>query len=205
MKHLPRALNRFLLFIGGLALALVGIVLVVVSVWPQGYKHYAQALGSARKWYTGVVDKSLVNIGGVQPYSWMTIAWVAIAIVVALLMLVWIFSQGGGRRKEFRMSDSDSPEGRTVPQVSFVDDLLLDAIEDDRWVASTKTSAWGVKGQPGLAIDVNSYKGADLEHLEKLMHKAIAQLDSVMGKVVPVRVHFTSNLRTRFGSAERVD
>lgn len=205
MRHLPRALNRFLLFLGGLLLTVAGVGLALVAAWPKAHDYFASAMKTATGWYSGLVDKSYVNVGGIQDFSWMTVAWVALAIIVALLMLAWIFSQGGGKRKEFRVADSDGPDGRTVPQVSFVDDLLADAIENDRWVASTKTSAWGVKGQPGLAIDVNSYKGADVAHLEELMRKAVAQLDSVMGKTVPVRVHFTSNLRTRFGSADRVE
>lgn len=205
MRHLPRALNRIGLFLGGLILTAAGVGLVLVAAWPKAHQHFAAGMKTATDRYTDLVNKSYVNVGGIQEFSWMTIAWVALAIIVALLMLAWIFSQGGGKRKEFRVMDADGPEGRTVPQVSFVDDLLTDAIEDDKWVASTKTSAWDVKGEPGLAIDVNSYKGADLAHLETLMRRAIAQLDSVMGKTVPVRIHFTSNLRTRFGSADRVE
>lgn len=205
MKHLPRALNRVLLFIGGLLFLVAGIGLVLAASSSSFFSHFHSIHRSISTWYSGLVERSYVNIGGVQNFSWMTIAWVVLAIIVILLMLDWIARQGGGKTRQFSMPDSEGPEGRTVPTVSFVDALLEDAIEGDRWIASTKTTAWDVKGKPGLAIDVNTYKGADPAHLKEVMDRAIARLDSVMGTQIPVRVRFTTNLRARFSSAERVD
>lgn len=205
MKHLPRALNRFLLFIGSLLLIAAGAGLIAAAVSAPILSMIRSAMTTAEKWYTGLVNQSYVAIGGVQDFSWMTLAWVAIAIILALLALGWIFSQGGGKTKELALPASSSANGDTIPTISFVNALLDDLIRDDRWVASAKASAWEVKGKTGLAIDVNTYKGADPRHLKGVIDQAIARLDSVMGEKVPVRVHLTTNLRARLGSADRVE
>ncbi|MBD3689257.1 hypothetical protein H8R18_06895 [Nanchangia anserum] len=204
MKHLPRALNRTLLFIGSLLLIAAGAALIAAAISAPILRAIRGGMDRFESWYTGIVDRSYVAIGGVQNFSWMTIAWVAIAIILALIALRWIFSQGGGKTKEFQLPASHTDSGDTVPTISFVNALLAGLLEDDRWVSSAKATAWEVKGKTGLAIDVNAYKGADPAHLKDVIDQAIARLDSVLGEKVPVRVHLTTNLRARIGSADRV-
>lgn len=205
MKHLPRVLNRFLLFLGSLILIAVGAGFIAAAVSKPIHHTIVTGAKAFEDWYADTVNQTHVAINGVQDYSWLTIAWVAIAIMLALLALAWIFSQGGGKTKEFQLPASSSGEGDTVPMLSFVDSLLEDLLEEDRWVSSAKATAWEVKGKTGLAIDVNAYKGADPAHLKDVIDQAIARLDSVLGEKVPVRVHLTSNLRARLGSADRVN
>lgn len=205
MKHLPRAWNRILLFLGGLVFLALGVGLVLTAVWKQALDVFTQGADAAEKWYTELVERSYVALGGVQEFSWMTIAWVAIAILIALLALGWLFTQGGGKTKQIELPTSESEEGNIIPKLGFVDALLDDVFADEKWVASTKTSAWQVKGTTGIAIDVNAYKGADPAYLKEVLDADVARLDSVLGTKVPVRVYLTTNLRARLGSAERVD
>ena len=204
MKHLPRYLNRFLLFLGSLILLVLGVAIVVAAVSKPFLDWLTSGMDSIKSWYSGLVDKSYVAIDGVQDYSWMTIAWVAIAIIIALIAVRWIFAQGGGKTKEFQMPGSKSETGDTIPTISFVESLLSSLLEDDKWVSSAKVTAWEVKGKTGLAVDINAYKGADPSHIKALIDEAIARLDSVLGQKIPVRVRVTTNLRARLGSAERV-
>lgn len=205
MKHLPRALNRFLLFVGALIFIAAGVALIAAAVYSPVLDAIKKGAGSFEKWYTDLVDHSYVAIGGVQNFSWMTVAWVAILIILALIALSWIASQGGGKTKEFDLPTSSSDDGDIIPKLGFIDALLDDIFADEKWVASTKSSAWEVKGTTGVAIDVNTYKGADPAHLKEVLDSAIARLDSVLGTKIPVRVHLTTNLRARLGSADRVE
>lgn len=204
MKHLPRARNRFFLLVGALLLIAAGALLIVTATLAPVRDTVQAGAESTKTWYTGLAEQSHVAIGGRQDFSWMTIAWVAILIIVALFALAWIFSQGGGKTKEFDLPGSTGPDGSITPKLSFVNALLADAIGHDRWVASTKTSAWEVKGKTGVAIDVNVYKGTDPTHIKNVVDQAIARLDSVLGVKIPVRVLISTNLRSRIGSAERV-
>lgn len=211
MKHLPRALNRTLLFLCGLILIATGAGLLLLVWWKPAQEKFEQFTSQIERGYNQLYSQSLVDITGENPqdFSWLTIAWVTIAILAIILCLVWIFSQGGGKVKTINLfahhpSENDQ-DGQISAQLGFVDDLLKDALEEDRWIAAVKTTAWEVKKRPGIYLSVIAYKGAELKHLKERVDQAISRMDEVLGNRIPLVVHVTTNWRTTFQSAQRVD
>lgn len=211
MRHLPRALNRSLLFLLGLLGIAAGLGMLLVNYKESARQQFAAVTKQIEAGYNDLYDRSLVAIPGlpIQNYSWLSIAWVAIIVILVLFLLAWCFAQGGGRVRELNLfgkhADTEDDHGEIVARLNFVDDLVQDALLDDQWIADVKTTAWSVKKQPGLSISVVAYKGADLKHLKEMIDQAIARVDSVLGNTVPVAVHLTTNWRSTFQSADRVD
>lgn len=218
MKHLPRALNRCLLFVIGLLFLATGIGLLLVAYWPPAREFFSTQSERLNRGYQEIWNQSLVALPGqkIQHFSWLDIAWITLAGILVLLLLRWIFSQGGGKVKEINLFKPGSIRQQTIPkpsdqageiiaQLAFVDDLLQDAISEDRWIDKVKTTAWEVRKDPGISLSVVAFKGADLAHVKSVIDQAIIRLDSVLGNPIPIAVHITTNWRSAFKSAERVD
>lgn len=220
MKHLPRALNRCLLLLIGLIITASGIGVLLVQYWPaarEGFRQLSQELALN---YQQLHDRTLVAIPGLetQSFSWLSVAWITLAIIVTIALIAWVFAQGGGKVKQVKLlsakhksakdSDNRAPgnaSGETIAEIGFIDDLIQAVLASDKEIAEVKTSAWEVKKEPAVAISVVAYKGANLNRLKEKVQQAVAHLDSVLAKPVPIRVHFTTNWRTTFQSADRVD
>lgn len=203
MKHLPRALNRFLLFILGLIALAAGIGLILVAVWDKAAKFWQTYANWTMDKYTGLTEQTRTAFN--PDISWLTIAFVALGIIAALFMLWWIFRQGGGSTRKVDFQESEKAEGTTIASLKFVDALVNDVVEDDKWIAGVKTQGWKVKKDNGLAIKVITLKGADPAHLKQKMNEVIARLDSTLGREVPVCIHLTTGWRTAVSSAQRVE
>lgn len=202
MKHLPRAMNRFFLFIFALFALGIGSGLVLVATWKKAADFWQHHSSNVLDYYTQLTEQTRTLFN--DQISWLTIAFAALAVIIALVMLVWIFRQGGGSTKKVDFEQSNSAEGTTVASLKFVDALVNDALGDDRWVIQAKASGWKVKRQNGLSIKVITVKGADPYYLKQRMNEVIARLDSMLGHEVPICVYFTTGWKSTFTKPERV-
>ena len=188
MRHLPRALNRILLFLLGLILLAIGVAVASLPFLPQLREIWTEYGNIGWEWYMTNANRFRIN----DQVSWFGVAWLAIAAVIIILMLVWIFKQGGGRTDEVASLESESSAGRVTAEVSFVNEVLQQSLSDNRLIASISTTAWQVKRQPGIKIKVITAKGADAGEIHDAVTAAIARMDSVFGQAVPVLVHITT-------------
>ena len=188
MRHLPRVLNRFLLFLLGLILIAIGTAVALLPILPNFRKMWTKYAGIAWDWYQVNADQYRIN----EQVSWLQVAWLAIAALIIIFMLVWIFKQGGGRTDEVASLQSESTSGHVTAEVNFVNEVLQTTLDDDRFISSISTSAWRVKREPGIRVKVIAAKGADVGEVHDSVSAAVKRMDSVFGKTVPVLVHVTS-------------
>ena len=207
MKKLPRALNRILLFVFGLLFLAAGTLLVGAAInapLRDLVLKYRSCLDSD---YTSLVQKATFTVSG-QQFSWIQVGLIAVAIIVALLLLSWIFSQGGGKIRSLALNkagkDSEK-EGEITAELGLIRDIIEDEVSDSRWISSLKVASWDVKKQPGLLLSAAVYKGANPREVKTELDQAIARLDQVLGIKMPILVRLTTNWRSNLGSADRVD
>lgn len=207
MKKLPRALNRILLFVFGLLFLAAGTLLVGAAInapLRDLVLKYRSCLDSD---YTSLVQKATFTVSG-QQFSWIQVGLIAVAIIVALLLITWIFSQGGGKIRSLALNkagkDSEK-EGEITAELGLIRDIIEDEVSDSRWISSLKVASWDVKKHPGLLLSAAVYKGANPRKVKTELDQAIARLDQVLGINMPILVRLTTNWRSSLGSADRVD
>lgn len=207
MKKLPRALNRILLFVFGLLFLATGIALIAAATdapLRDLVLKYRSRLDSE---YTSLAQQATFKVSG-QQYSWVQVGLIVVAIIVALLLLSWIFSQGGGKIRSLALNaagkDSEK-KGEITADLGLLQGIIEDEISDSRWISSLKVASWDVKKQPGLLLSAAVYKGANPREVKAELDQAIARLDQVLGINMPILVRLTTNWRSNLGSADRVD
>lgn len=207
MRKLPRALNRILLLLFGLLFLASGTLLVGAATYRplrDVVLKYRSRLDSE---YTSLAQQATFKVSG-QQYSWVQVGLIVVAIIVALLLLSWIFSQGGGKIRSLALNaagkDSEK-KGEITAELGLLQGIIEDEISDSRWISSLKVASWDVKKQPGLLLSAAVYKGANPREVKAELDQAIARLDQVLGINMPILVRLTTNWRSNLGSADRVD
>lgn len=207
MRKLPRALNRILLFLFGLLFLATGAALVTVATYAPLRDLVLKYRSRLDSEYTSLAQQATFKVSG-QQYSWVQVGLIVVAIIVALLLLSWIFSQGGGKIRSLALNaagkDSEK-KGEITADLGLLQGIIEDEISDSRWISSLKVASWDVKKQPGLLLSAAVYKGANPREVKAELDQAIARLDQVLGINMPILVRLTTNWRSNLGSADRVD
>ena len=207
MRKLPRALNRILLFLFGLLFLASGTLLVGAATYRPLRDLVLKYRSRLASEYTSLAQQATFKVSG-QQYSWVQVGLIVVAIIVALLLLSWIFSQGGGKIRSLALNaagkDSEK-KGEITADLGLLQGIIEDEISDSRWISSLKVASWDVKKQPGLLLSAAVYKGANPREVKAELDQAIARLDQVLGINMPILVRLTTNWRSNLGSADRVD
>lgn len=207
MKKLPRALNRILLFILGL-LSLAGGILLIATPLSARIRtqvlYYGERLQTL---FTSLNHRSRFQIQGWES-SWLQLGTLAIAVIVIVALLIWIFVQGGGKIRSLALNEAGKDtqkQGEITAELGLIRDIIEDEVSASRWISSMKIQSWEVKKRPGLLVTAAVYKGANPQEIKTELDKAIAKLDQVLGIKMPILVRLTTNWRSNIGSANRVD
>ena len=129
-------------------------------------------------------------------------------IIIILMLVVWIFSQGGGKIRSLALNKAgkeSKKEGEITAELGLIRDIVEEEISDSRWISSLKVASWDVKKQPGLLLSAAVFKGVNPREVKAELDRAIAKLDQVLGIKMPILVRITTNWRSNLGSADRVD
>lgn len=201
MKHYPRFYNRTMLFLVGLiCLALAALTLSAAFV-PAVAERWQQFGENATTWWANVSKQSVVY--GTD-FSWMSIALIALGIIVALIAFATLFAQGGGRTSKLADPDRDE-SGQTIVSPAFLNALVKEKIADNPWIHSVNTRAFEDKrGNPRIRIDLSTFKGAELSEVVAVVREIVADLDTVLGQQIPTYVHIGSSWQTAIASRKRV-
>ena len=184
MKKLPRALNRILLFIFGLLFLAAGVSITAAASSASIHGRLIDYRSKIESGFTNLARQSTFQVQG-REISAVHAGALALGIIVILLLIVWVFSQGGGKIRSL--------------------DIIESEVASSRDIASLKISSWEVKKRPGLALTAAVYKGTNPREVKIEIDQAIAKLDQVLGIKMPILVRITTNWRTNLGSADRVD
>lgn len=207
MKKLPRALNRILLFIFGLLFLVAGVSITAAATSTSIHRRLLDYRSKIESGFTTLARQSTFQVQG-REISAVKAGALALGILVILLLIVWVFSQGGGKIRSLALNkagkDSDK-QGEITAELGLIQDIIESEVASSRDIASLKISSWEVKKRPGLALTAAVYKGTNPRAVKIEIDQAIAKLDQVLGIKMPILVQLTTNWRTNLGSADRVD
>lgn len=202
MRSTPRGLNRVLLALIGLVLLAAGVLVALAGFSADVSQQWLVV--AHRLWDDTVALVRSAPMPGGQA-SWLSLAVLVALIAVVILMLVWIFSQGGGRTNQMAIGFHDGAlPGRTRLRTSLVADAVEQAVEGDEQVLSSQVSSWRSAHGDGLNIRLQVRKGVWLSDTLATARDLVTGLDRLTGTKVPVLVRISSGTRTRLSRTERV-
>jgi hypothetical protein len=193
MNDTNRALNRIVVFVVGLVLLLAGAAVAVGALWPDVQQTVSDGASDA----TGPVTDALS--GGQAWILWVT---AAACLVLALLLVVFVVRQGGGRTST--LLDLSEAEGSHSPTGGHVV-VLEEALSSTPGVLAADVVAFRVKGENVLRVTVDARRGASPVDLRRAVDEAVARWDELLGTVTPVVVQINGGLRTQMSGATRLD
>ncbi|WP_019629444.1 alkaline shock response membrane anchor protein AmaP [Actinomadura atramentaria] len=162
-------LNRLALSLLGLALLALGGLGIALGLGAFGSKRAHEAV-------LGGGTRSFASSHG---WFWWVVS--AVAVVLALLGLAWLFVQGRRDRVGDLALEPDAEHGTTRLSAKAVTDALRDEIGDYPGVRGVGARLGGSSRRPRLFLNVAYSRDADLEGLRRrVTGQALARLRSAL-------------------------
>jgi hypothetical protein len=200
MTSTNRFLNRLLVFVIGLVLLLAGGAVAAGALLPDVQKNVSQGAKDA-------TNPTADALSGGQPW----ILWVtaAVALVLILLLLWFIFRQGHGRTNTLLKVTSGEGRNSTTGGTLTIDakvaeQVLEESLARDPSIVSVDVSAFEVKKQNVLRITAQTIRGTSPVDVRRSIDRAVADWDAVLGTTTPVVIQITGGLRSQLSGTSRV-
>lgn len=224
MNGTHRGLNRALLGVLGLALAAAGAIAILAGTSPAFAQRWT-ATGT-ELWASVQGSLAAAKIPGAD-ISWWSVAVLAALVIVAVLLVCWIASQGTGRSNQLAQQDSNSnteragagsdTSGKTTVDTAVAAQAIKAALADNTQVLATSVQSWNNKSwtnmawnntsggsNSGLKISIQTRKGASPVEVMAAVDHLVEGLDQLLGFRPPVLVRIKAGTRTLFARTERV-
>lgn len=224
MNGTHRGLNRALLGVLGLALAAAGAIAILAGTSPAFAQRWT-ATGT-ELWASVQGSLAAAKIPGAD-ISWWSVAVLAALVIVAVLLVCWIASQGTGRSNQLAQQDSNSnteragagsdTTGKTTVDTAVAAQAIKAALADNTQVLATSVQSWNNKSwtnmawnntsggsNSGLKISIQTRKGASPVEVMAAVDHLVEGLDQLLGFRPPVLVRIKAGTRTLFARTERV-
>ncbi|MBQ1444767.1 MAG: hypothetical protein IIZ13_13070 [Renibacterium sp.] len=201
MNATRRGLNRTIIFLIAVILIAVGAATALTGIWPTAKQAWAEWTGQAGTFVADQLAATRVQAFGLE-LSWLWAALLAVMLLLVILLVSWISSQGGGRTA---ILDRDkSAEGEVVLHNDIAGNALKEALSQDPRILSTAVSTWKLRREPGLKVSVQARKGASPRELADSVENLVAGLDSLIGKRMPLLISINTGVRTGWSHQHRV-
>lgn len=201
MNGTNRGLNRTMLGVFGLVLAAAG-ALAVLAGSSRGFAQSWTSTGTTV--WAGIQERlDAARIPGTDT-SWWTATVLALLVLLAVLVLCWIASQGTGRSNQ--LARQDGKAGNTTVDTAVAAQAIKAALAGNTQILSTSVQSWETKGADegtGLKISVQVRKGASPAEVSTAIEQLVEGLDQLLGGQLPVLVRIKAGTRTKFAHTER--
>ena len=187
MSESMRSMNRAILFV----LALLGFAVALLAGWPAVTGRPIPLLGPVEK---------TVTAWDVAPSAWPAITGAAAAVVV-VCAVAWILT----RRSRRAGSAVDESDIRIDDGV--IENLLRASLKTAPDVVGVRATTFLRRRRTGrlVRVSVQLRPRADLTAALARIQRAVADLDTQLGRPLPFVVHITTGLRTALAHDRRVD
>ncbi len=198
MNGTNRGLNRFFLLVVGLVLLALGAGAIALAALPN-------VLGDWGNQAKSVADNApdWVAAPSVGQVSLLTVLIGVVAVVLALLLILFIARHGQGRTSRV-IDDRTSDTGRTLVELGVPKSLLAAELDDRDEFVSTRVSAYDVKGTPTLKVSVQCRRGVSPVEAARIVTEALYGMDEVLGTRLPAMVQVTGGFRSRSAARARL-
>ncbi len=197
MNSTNRVMNRiFVLFIGlvligaGAAALAVATLADAASLWRRQVSGFARWLGQS--WREGP------TAAGGSALPWVLLAAGAVALVIAILLVIFVIRQGRGRTgivARFKLPAAPGASTATV-DVAVARGVIRPRVQQLPGVSGASLSAYRVKRQPVLKLEVSVANGVDSAAVLAQIERIVGEWDGLLGEEGPVFVHLTTGTRS---------
>ena len=212
MNGTHRGMNRALLGVLGLVLAAAGTIAIVAGTSSALAQRWTAAGTEA---WSGIQDSLAAAKIPKADISWWSVGVLAALIIVAVLLVCWIASQGTGRSNQ--LAQQKTAEGKTTVDTAVAAQAIKAALADNTQVLATSVQSWNNKSwsnkawkntsggsNSGLKISIQTRKGASPVEVMAAVEHLVEGLDQLLGFRLPVLVRIKAGTRTLFARTERV-
>ncbi|MHA7177039.1 hypothetical protein ACX80D_10310 [Arthrobacter sp. Sr24] len=212
MNGTRRGVNRALLGVFGLVLAAVGAIAILAGTSPVFAQRWT-ATGTDL-WARIRDNLAAAKIPGAD-VSWWSVGVLAALVLVAVLLVCWIASQGTGRSNQ--LAQQKTAEGKTTVDTAVAAQAIKAALADNTQVLATSVQSWNNKSwttkswkntsggsNSGLKISIQTRKGASPVEVMAAVEHLVEGLDHLLGFRLPVLVRIKAGTRSLFARTERV-
>ena len=192
MNTTNRAANRLFLLITGLVLLAAGAAAILLAALPAvagGWRQQASAIPTT----TAVIG----TVG------WLALVVGVIALVLAVLLIVFILRQGRGHSAAV-LERRHGATGRTRIDRAVPRNLLTERLEENPDILASRVTAYDVRGTPTLKVSVRARRGTSPAAITDDVLSALRALDAVLGEELPASLQISGGFRARAAGRARV-
>lgn len=199
-KH--AALNRFLLFLIGLVLALVGAAIGYLGFAPAAEKAWRSAAGDSVDTLADAAQASAIP--GTQTH-WIAAAAVLLGVIAAALLISWMIAQRQRVRRTAARADGAEGLGDIV-----IDNRAFEQIVEARLanepgiIASNVRSVPAGRADTGVRVRITTRRGASPARIAGEANSAVEEAQTILGKKIPVLITVRAGARAALGHVQRV-
>lgn len=186
MRNYPRKTNRFMIFLAALLCWALAALLLCLHYVPQVRSFWEQIFKRLSR-----IDVLWFPFSSASKAGPILIIMMILVLIISFICVNLIISQGGGRRSRIMKVAHSGEQALSIAQVSFIEDLLKQKLTDPHVVHSVSTSAWKIRKQIAVRVDVVLKQGANPSEIRPILDSAIADLDSLFGTAIPILVHLS--------------
>lgn len=201
MNATNRAVNRAVLAVVGVGLALIGALVVTASSWSVIRDGWTQAWSATLAWMKAA-DRG-TRISESTTVSWFVVGVLAVLLLIVILVIVIIARLGGGRSSTVvRVDAAGDLEGSVSVEKAFASDAITGALAGRDEILSARVSAATVHGTEVLQVSVTPRKNVSPSEVAATVTHLMENFAILTGRVTPTLVSIRSGVRTRV-SAEK--
>ena len=200
MNNTNRALNRSVIFLGGLVLLAVAAVLGLLAA--QATFQDAWTSGTDRAGATADDWLQATPLGDTQT-SWIWIVVLALLLAVVGLLLRFILQQGHGQSGHL-LSEHTTDWGTTEVDSTVAEQALQNALGERPEFLSTRVSTYQVARDAVLKISVTCRRGTSPTDVVLIVEQALLAFDELLGLRIPALLQISGGFRVRTSRNARI-
>ena len=200
MNNTNRALNRSVIFLGGLVLLAVAAVLGLLAA--QATFQDAWTSGADRAGATADGWLQATQLGDTQT-SWIWIVVLALLLAVVGLLLRFILQQGHGHSGHL-LSEHTTDWGTTQVDSTVAEQALQNALGNRPEFLSTRVSTYQVARDAVLKISVTCRRGTSPTDVVLIVEQALLAFDELLGLRIPALLQISGGFRVRTSRNARI-
>jgi len=199
-KH--AALNRFFLFLIGLALAAVGAAVAYLGFAPAAEKTWRSVAGDSVDTIAGAAQATAIP--GTQTH-WVAAAAVLLGVIVAALFISWMIAQRQRVRRTAARADGANSLGEIIIDNRAFEQIVEARLADEPGIiSSTVRSVPTGRTGTGVRVRITTRRGASPARIADETNTAVEEAQTILGKKIPVLITVRAGARAALGHAQRV-
>jgi len=195
-----RATNRILILVVGMITLAVGagsILLGIAGPVRSGWRSAAPDVSRE------IADTfAAATIPGTS-ISWLSVAGVAVLVLLVVLLIVFILRQGNGRTRHLLRSEPGEHGGVAI-HAAFAEQSLQNFLDTKPELVASHVSTYQVRNTPVLKVAVTCRRGVSPKDVGDVIDASLASLDYLLGRHLYTFVQISGGFRARMTKSTRL-